>query len=58
MLCSCAWPSLLTRPRAQVNRMVSVTTMMFGDQLRGTMFLVWWYRALVRPRSQRYRVRM
>lgn len=32
----------------QANRMVNVTTMMFADQLRGTPFLVWWFRALVR----------
>jgi len=29
-----------------VNRMVSVTSMMFADALRGTPFLVWWFRAL------------
>ena len=29
-----------------VNRMVGVTSMLFADALRGTPFLVWWFRAL------------
>ena len=31
-----------------VQRMVGLTTVLFADQLRGTTFLVWWFRALVR----------
>ena len=31
-----------------VQRMVGLTTVLFADQLRGTPFLVWWFRALVR----------
>lgn len=34
-----------------VQRMVGLTTVLFADQLRGTPFLVWWFRALVRAPS-------
>ena len=34
-----------------VQRMISVTNLMFADQLRGTAYLAWWFRALVGPRS-------
>ena len=32
-----------------VQRLISVTNLMFADQLRGTAYLAWWFRALVRP---------
>ena len=32
-----------------VQRMTGLTTVLFADQLRGTPFLVWWFRALVSP---------
>ena len=31
-----------------VQRLISVTNLMFADQLRGTAYLAWWFRALVR----------
>lgn len=40
--------------RLQVNRMVNMTATIFGDQLRGTTFLIWWFRALVRPALPSY----
>ena len=30
-----------------VQRMIGVTNVLFADQLRGTIFLVWWFRLLV-----------
>lgn len=30
-----------------VQRLISVTNVMFADQLRGTAYLTWWFRALV-----------
>ena len=30
-----------------VQRLISVTNLMFADQLRGTAYLAWWFRALV-----------
>jgi hypothetical protein len=32
----------------QVTRLVRVVTVLFAEHLRGSCFLVWWYRALVR----------
>lgn len=31
-----------------VQRLISLTNTLFAEQLRGTPFLVWWFRALVR----------
>lgn len=37
---------------AQVSRLVNVTTFMFAEHLRGSPFLTWWYRAMVRALLQ------
>ena len=37
-LCACA----------QVSRLVNVATFLFAEHLRGTPFLTWWYRGMVR----------
>ena len=34
-----------------VQRQIGLCNMLFADQLRGTPFLVWWFRALVRSLS-------
>ena len=34
-----------------VQRLIGVTNLMFADQLRGTAYLAWWFRALVSPIS-------
>lgn len=34
-----------------VSRLVNVTTYVFADHLRGTLFLTWWYRAMVSTTS-------
>ena len=34
-----------------VQRLVGLTNMLFAEQLRGTPFLAWWFRALVRAPS-------
>ena len=35
-----------------VQRLVGLANILFADQLRGTAYLVWWFRALVSPDSR------
>ena len=35
----------------QVSRLVHVTSALFAEHLRGSCFLTWWYRGLVRPEA-------
>ena len=36
-----------------VQRLVGLANTLFADQLRGTAYLVWWFRALVSPDSRK-----
>ena len=45
----CHGCELTIRGGMQVSRLVNVATFMFAEHLRGSIFLTWWYRAMVRP---------